>query len=577
MNDTYTFDEIDTVVWNCLQGSQNSQDYLSYVKTMMSFKAHQKEALKLARQYWQAPESEAYFPKALAAVTNIAESGNTTAMAHLGRWYRLGFGVPTDLALSEKWYQKAADLNDGKGHNGLGRLCWKSNPNKAAAHFYMAIDMGELSGYSHLADLDRKNELSHLQNALQTGDAYADYAYGHYLYRNAKTEEDKASHLHWMEKAAKKGYGYAALFVAMHHFNEGDGSDTTLETAKEWCRMGCDAGDMGALMWFANRFLGQPESQEEAEGYLMSACMLGDKLAQGFYGGWLVSRGKSFDEQAAGVAWLKRSVAQGHASAIYNLADALRKGKGIEVDATAAHELLEQGAALGNSECQCFLGIDYMYGEGVPVDKERAHDLFQIASLQGDLWATYLLGITYEAGDGVKQDLAKAFECFMKASEAEFSGAQFRIGRALLRGHGVPKNKPAGVKWLLKAANAGHTDAMIVLGATLMSGDGVAVNYKLGASWFQKAADLGNAEAMYELATFYIEGDGVEANPDKVKHWMFKAAALGQEQAVEWVNENYPDQPDWLQNLKKGVQELPDPDKTSTDDVTKPEDKDTTE
>jgi len=577
MNDTYTFDEIDTVVWNCLQGSQNSQDYLSYVKTMMSFKAHQKEALKLARQYWQAPESEAYFPKALAAVTAIAESGNTTAMAHLGRWYRLGFGVPTDLALSEKWYQKAADLNDGKGHNGLGRLCWKSNPNKAAAHFYMAIDMGELSGYSHLADLDRKNELSHLQNALQTGDAYADYAYGHYLYRNAKTEEDKASHLHWMEKAAKKGYGYAALFVAMHHFNEGDGSDTTLETAKEWCRMGCDAGDMGALMWFANRFLGQPESQEEAEGYLMSACMLGDKLAQGFYGGWLVSRGKSFDEQAAGVAWLKRSVAQGHASAMYNLADALRKGKGIEVDATAAHELLEQGAALGNSECQCFLGIDYMYGEGVPVDKERAHDLFQIASLQGDLWATYLLGITYEAGDGVKQDLAKAFECFMKASEAEFSGAQFRIGRALLRGHGVPKNKPAGVKWLLKAANAGHTDAMIVLGATLMSGDGVAVNYKLGASWFQKAADLGNAEAMYELATFYIEGDGVEANPDKVKHWMFKAAALGQEQAVEWVNENYPDQPDWLQNLKKGVQELPDPDKTSTGDVTKPEDKDTTE
>ena len=577
MNDTYTFDEIDTVVWNCLQGSQNSQDYLSYVKTMMSFKAHQKEALKLARQYWQAPESEAYFPKALAAVTNIAESGNTTAMAHLGRWYRLGFGVPTDLALSEKWYQKAADLNDGKGHNGLGRLCWKSNPNKAAAHFYMAINMGELSGYSHLADLDRKNELSHLQNALQTGDAYGDYAYGHYLYRNAKTEEDKASHLHWMEKAAKKGYGYAALFVAMHHFNEGDGSDTTLETAKEWCRMGCDAGDMGALMWFANRFLGQPESQEEAEGYLMSACMLGDKLAQGFYGGWLVSRGKSFDEQAAGVAWLKRSVAHGHASAMYNLADALRKGKGIEVDATAAHELLEQGAALGNSECQCFLGIDYMYGEGVPVDKERAHDLFQIASLQGDLWATYLLGITYEAGDGVKQDLAKAFECFMKASEAEFSGAQFRIGRALLRGHGVPKTKPAGVKWLLKAANAGHTDAMIVLGATLMSGDGVAVNYKLGASWFQKAADLGNAEAMHELATFYIEGDGVEANPDKVKHWMFKAAALGQEQAVEWVNENFPDQPDWLQNLKKGVQELPDPDKTSTDDVTKPEDKDTTQ
>ena len=558
MNDTYTFEDIDTVVWNCLQGSENSQDYLSYVRTMMGFKAHQKDALKLAKQYWKAPASEAFFPKALDTLTAIAESGNTAAMVHLGRWYRLGSGVPINLELAEKWYQKAADLNDGKGHTGLGRLCWKSNPNKAAAHFYTAINMGELNGYSHLADLDRKNEFEHLKNALQTGEAYADYAYGHYIYRHAKNEEEKASHLHWMEKSAKKGYGYAALFVAMHHFNEGDGSDLAIETAKEWCRMGCETGELASLMWFGNRFLHKPDSQEEAEGYLMSACMLGDKLSQGYYGGWLVNRGKSFEQQATGIEWLQSSVAQGHPSAMYSLADALRKGKGIAVDNKAAHNLLEQGAALGNSECQCFLGISYMYGDEVDIDKERAHDLFQIAALQGDLWAMFLLGITYEAGDGVKQDLTKAFECFMKASEAEFPGALFRIGRALMRGHGVAKNKPAGVKWLLKAANADHTDAMIVLGATLMSGDGVAVNHSLGASWFQKAADLGNAEAMHELATFYIEGDGVEADSEKVKHWMFKAAALGQEQAIEWVNDNYPDQPSWLQNLKTSLQDGPD-------------------
>jgi TPR repeat protein len=120
---------------------------------------------------------------------------------------------------------------------------------------------------------------------------------------------------------------------------------------------------------------------------------------------------------------------------------------------------------------------------------------------------------------------------------------------------------------------------MIVLGATLMSGDGVAVNYKLGASWFQKAADLGNAEAMHELATFHIEGDGVDADPEKVKHWMFKAAALGQEDAVAWVNENYPNQPSWLQDLKNGVQELPDDDQNQpkTSDDAKQSGKDTTE
>ena len=41
MNETYTFDDIDTVVWNCLQGSENSYDYLSYTQTMLGFKAHQ--------------------------------------------------------------------------------------------------------------------------------------------------------------------------------------------------------------------------------------------------------------------------------------------------------------------------------------------------------------------------------------------------------------------------------------------------------------------------------------------------------------------------------------------------------
>ena len=75
MNDTYTFEDIDTVVWNCLQGSQNANDYLAYVKTMLGFKAHQKEALKLARQYWDNLDSEAFFPKALETVTNIANSG----------------------------------------------------------------------------------------------------------------------------------------------------------------------------------------------------------------------------------------------------------------------------------------------------------------------------------------------------------------------------------------------------------------------------------------------------------------------------------------------------------------------
>jgi len=328
MNDTYTFEDIDTVVWNCLQGSQNANDYLAYVKTMMGFKAHQKEALKLARQYWDNPKSEAFFNKALETVTNIANSGNSAAMAHLGRWYRLGTrGHSGSLRV---WILMINNYND------VAQFRLLVEHGKVAPGLRTRLSLigctdhseGELNAYSHLADLDRANELEHLLNALQTNEAYADYAYGHYLIRESKTEEEKARHIHWIEKAAKKGYGYAALMVAMHHFKGELGFDENIETAKEWCRMGCDTGDIASLMWFSNRFLYIPESQEEAAEHLMSACMLGDKVAQGYFGGWVVGRGKSFEEQAKGIVWLKSSVAQGHPSAMYKLADALAKRQG---------------------------------------------------------------------------------------------------------------------------------------------------------------------------------------------------------------------------------------------------------
>ena len=86
--------------------------------------------------------------------------------------------------------------------------------------------------------------------------------------------------------------------MAMHHYKIDSAEDPTNETAKEWCRIGCDTGNLASLMWFGNRFIDSSESHDEAEGYLKSACMMGDKYAQSFYGAWLVKHGKSFEAQA---------------------------------------------------------------------------------------------------------------------------------------------------------------------------------------------------------------------------------------------------------------------------------------
>jgi hypothetical protein len=93
------------------------------------------------------------------------------------------------------------------------------------------------------------------------------------------------------------------------------------------------------------------------------------------------------------------------------------KGRGSAPPA-AAHERFGPpasqyvaGAARGEAEALCNLGVCYYGGNGVPQSYERAAELWQQAAAQGDADAQYNLGGMYYDGEGVPKDVAQGSPC----------------------------------------------------------------------------------------------------------------------------------------------------------------------
>jgi hypothetical protein len=165
----------------------------------------------------------------------------------------------------------------------------------------------------------------------------------------------------------------------------------------------------------------------------------------------------------ATMCWLS-DARQGYKPAMYRLSEALRDGRGADVDEKEALYWLQLGADLGNCDCQCALGVCYLNGGIVEKDFDKAHQWFQIASLQGEGWPWYLLGISYEDGLGVTKDYEAAVRCFKEGAELGDPRSIFKVGMAYYYGNGLPESNPAAATWLKRAAELGNSDAQSQLG-----------------------------------------------------------------------------------------------------------------
>lgn len=116
---------------------------------------------------------------------------------------------------------------------------------------------------------------------------------------------------------------------------------------------------------------------------------------------------------------LRAGAALGNPAAQYQLARKLSRGEGIAEDQAAALAWFRKSAENGDAKAQLTMARLYFSGDGVAKDPMRAAIWLKRAAESGDSFAQGLMGMVTLGGIGVAQDPYAALQWFNKSKEPE--------------------------------------------------------------------------------------------------------------------------------------------------------------
>ncbi|MCL9998132.1 MAG: SPOR domain-containing protein [Erythrobacter sp.] len=119
------------------------------------------------------------------------------------------------------------------------------------------------------------------------------------------------------------------------------------------------------------------------------------------------------DFARAVVEW-QGPAAAGDPDALFNLAQAYRLGRGVEIDNARARQLYEQAAALGHVKAADNFGL-MLFQEG---EQQKAMPLIQAAADRGDPRAQYVLGLSHFNADYAPRDWTRAYALMTLANSS---------------------------------------------------------------------------------------------------------------------------------------------------------------
>lgn len=119
------------------------------------------------------------------------------------------------------------------------------------------------------------------------------------------------------------------------------------------------------------------------------------------------------DFARAVVEW-QGPAAAGDADALFNLAQAYRLGRGVEVDNARARKLYEEAAKLGHVKAADNYGL-MLFQEG---EQQKAMPLITAAAERGDPRAQYVLGLSHFNADYAPRDWTRAYALMTLANGA---------------------------------------------------------------------------------------------------------------------------------------------------------------
>lgn len=226
-----------------------------------------------------------------------------------------------------------------------------------------------------------------------------------------------------------------------------------------------------------------------------------------------------------GLKTLEREHDKGNVLATYELGDALRYGRGVEIDNDKAENYYQKslegfrtlltiknnnsGRNL-SSYYNYRIGKQFYYGLGVEQSYEAALNYFETS---GNIYSKYMIGRMTYAGEGVEQSKEEAFKIYCSISE-ENGFAAYNAAMMIAKGEVDIEENAGKTEGLFKTAytlfssqNEKNQDENLEykLGVMCINGQGTEKDPVLAEKYFFSSSKAGNIYAMNRLAKIYIE------------------------------------------------------------------------
>ena len=547
-----------------------------------------KAATRDLARYYYSLETEEDNRKALDYYLQYIEYNpkDTDTLLHIGLIYESGLGVPLNIDLARRYYERAAEQDEtGMAYNFLGGTYMndeetESNERKAVHYFQKAIELGNtnamfrISYYLHNGkgglQVDIPREIELLTEASKRGNHQATYRLGLLFEDN---ESGMAQNLELSVKyfqlaadngilaainkmgelylfgevipanltkaiscftaASEQGYGKASYWLGrLHTDGIGQLEKDTQKAMNYYCKA-IEQGYEEAREWM-----------EQLQKNLVDETITDIEIPQDKSDEELYKEAKNALEKAqfkTAYAYFSYLTQRNHAESFNELGDMYFYGRGMAINQAKALELYKKAAALDS--VYGFFNVGFLYWNGPEEiqDPEQALQYLKKAAQMGYTYALSFIGDIYRTGPEELIDYAEAKRYYQKGVDVNEINAIKGMALLYLLGQGVTQNNAMGAFYLKKAADKGNAWAMYHLGRLYYYGEGIPRNPKLALDYLQMAYDANYPDACSLLGLLYERGEGTAPNIELANKLYIRGHELGDNQSMWYLACNYLD------------------------------------
>ena len=547
-----------------------------------------KAATRDLARYYYSLETEEDNRKALDYYLQYIEYNpkDTDTLLHIGLIYESGLGVPLNIDLARRYYERAAEQDEtGMAYNFLGGTYMndeetESNERKAVHYFQKAIELGNtnamfrISYYLHNGkgglQVDIPREIELLTEASKRGNHQATYRLGLLFEDN---ESGMAQNLELSVKyfqlaadngilaainkmgelylfgevipanltkaiscftaASEQGYGKASYWLGRLHTDGIGQLEKDTQKAMNYYRKAIEQGYEEAREWM-----------EQLQKNLVDETITDIEIPQDKSDEELYKDAKNALEKAqfkTAYAYFSYLTQRNHAESFNELGDMYFYGRGMAINQAKALELYKKAAALDS--VYGFFNVGFLYWNGPEEiqDPEQALQYLKKAAQMGYTYALSFIGDIYRTGPEELIDYAEAKRYYQKGVDVNEINAIKGMALLYLLGQGVTQNNAMGAFYLKKAADKGNAWAMYHLGRLYYYGEGIPRNPKLALDYLQMAYDANYPDACSLLGLLYERGEGTAPNIELANKLYIRGHELGDDQSMWYLACNYLD------------------------------------